>query len=176
MEPGLYTFEEASRMTGLSIAALRKRASRPGKNRLETVTSNEDKLLRVRIDDRTIDALKRVEAGRSQNPADIARQDIVKLSSTLSKAVDVLQEQLAGLRSELDATRGEVARERGRADMAEEKAAAAIAEAERRAEELSAAKEQLARAEGVLEGMQQMQQADARSWWQRLLAVTKGRP
>jgi uncharacterized coiled-coil DUF342 family protein len=166
MEPGLYTFEEAARLTGLSIEALRKRARRPGPNQLHMTTSNEDKLQRVQLDERTIQAIQRAnKAGQVTGRPGALERDNVKFVNALSKAVEVLQEQLDIARTDLDAARGEVTKERERANAAEAHFREAGALADKRVEELSDLKERLARTEGVLAGLKQ---AADQSWWRRL--------
>src|ERR1700712_3404124 len=124
MEAGLYSLEEASRLTGLSIEALRKRVTR---RKLGAVKSNDGRV-RVRLDDQTIFAIKR-DGQAGQKPGRLPRRpdghnpDKTLTDNALSRVIEVV-EQLAVVRVDQDRERADKAevradRESARADRAE---------------------------------------------------------
>lgn len=131
----LYTLAEASRLTGLSIDALRQRVKR---NKLEAVRGN-DGLVRVRLTTADREALRL--AGTRQPDQPVAGQPDPK-----DQTIKVLQDNATSLQEALG-------RERARADQERDRANAATALAGQRADDLRQLGEKLARAEGMAEGL-----------------------
>lgn len=153
----VYTLAEASRLTGLSVDALRQRIKR---GRLQTVPGN-DGLVRVRLTMAELEATRPVETRQPDQPEAGQADD-------KDQTIKALQDDATSLREALS-------RERERADQAEERATTATALAEDRAAQLRqiegtlrTTSEKLARAEGVLEGLRMAAEA---TWWRRLRGI-----
>jgi len=147
---GTYTLAEASRLTGLSVEALRQRMRR---GKIERVRGGNDGLTRVRLS-----AADLLDIQQSAHPHE---RSTVQLSN--EEASD------RSVQAELAVVQEALTREQGRADAAEKRAEAerqradaAVALADKRAEELRHQGERAARAEGEISGLRvALERADA---------------
>ena len=154
-----YLLTEASRLTGLSVDALRKRIER---KKLRGSRSNEDNQWRVWL------TSKDVETAKSGQPVDKSGQDVDGQPDE-SRTIKALEAEAAVLREA-------VGRERERADKAEGESAtlrermeserARAAQAEREREE---ARSRAAAAEGEAKGLREALAEARRPFWRRWL-------
>ena len=146
---GLYDLPEAARLTGLTVDALRKRASR---GKLEQVKGN-DGTVRVRLTTADLAAIGRETSSHGPD------------MSGHSLAVDVeLHERAAKAEGEVAALRAAVARAQQQAD-------AATAMAEARREELTGALVRAATAEGEARALREALAEARRPPWRRWLGL-----
>ena len=138
----LYDLPEAARLTGLTVDALRKRASR---GRLEQVKGN-DGTVRVRLTTADLEAVR-------QEPASQGRSD----DEPTGHVVQTVQPdpEVTGLRDALAAEREALSRERQRADRAEAGEAAARARGDQAEREREEARVRGAGAEGEARGLRE---------------------
>jgi DNA repair exonuclease SbcCD ATPase subunit len=130
MEAGLYTLEEASGLTGLSIEALRKRVTR----RKLTAVKGNDGRVRVRLDDQTAatikqDSLSGQSVGRPGRRPDGQSPDKSRMINVIEAAlaeVMAVRTDLDRERTRADRAEAEADRERGRAGAAETAVAGAL--------------------------------------------------
>ena len=146
---GLYDLPEAARLTGLTVDALRKRASR---GKLEQVKSN-DGTVRVRLTTADLAAIGRETSSHSPDVSGHIR------------TVDVeLHERAAKAEGEATVLRAAVVRAQQQADTA-----TAVAEARR--EELTAALVRVATAEGETKALREALAEARRPSWRRWLGL-----
>ncbi len=177
-QPRLYTLNEASEITGLSVDALRQRIKR---HRLRGIRGN-DGLVRIRLSTAEIEALA---SSRSTGRLDADMPSQLAIESSVIKAlqgeanahrelVQTLRDQLERAQADADIARTALAEARERweerldrlaAEMTEERRVrAAVEDAHRQAEE----KHRAAEAEAVA-ARDQLAQLRARGWLARLL-------
>lgn len=131
----LYDLPEAARLTGLTVDALRKRASR---GKLEQVKGN-DGTVRVRLTTANLEAVRQEPTSQRRSEDDLTGQ-IVQIVQPFS--------EVTGLREALAAEREALSRERQRADRAEAGEAAARARSDQAEREREEARVRAASAEG----------------------------
>ena len=120
MEAGLYTLDEASGLTGLSVEALRKRVTR---RKLEAVRGNDGRV-RVRLDDQAIADLKRdlssgQRGGRPGGRPDGQKPDISGMIRAFEAANAALRERAEAAETRANRLEAENRELRSRADRAE---------------------------------------------------------
>ena len=140
-----YLLTEASRLTGLSVDALRKRIER---KKLRGTRSNEDGQWRVWL------TSKDVETANSSQSVDKSGQGSDGPPDE-SRTIKALEGEAATLREALG-------RERERADRTEAAAVAARDLADRRLQEIAELRERAGRAEGEAAALR-------RPWWRKML-------
>jgi hypothetical protein len=155
---GLYTLAEVSRLTGLSVDALRQRIKR---RRLVGIKGN-DGMTRLRL---TASDLSRLaESGqiheRSTSHLD-GQGDTIRL----------LETEVASLRDALAREREGLARERERTDYERERADQERERAKRLGDELRVAETRAARIEGELSGLQVALNEARKPAWRRWLGL-----
>ena len=90
MEAAYYTLDEASRLTGISPEALRKRWNR---GKLRGQKSKQDGKVRVWLDDEAVEAIR--EAGRPGGQEDGQESEEAIAVNALARVVETLEQQLA---------------------------------------------------------------------------------
>lgn len=164
IEAGLYTLDEASGLTGLSIEALRKRVTR---RKVQAVKGNDGRV-RVRLDNEAIAALKREGEPAILTGRPGGRPDG---QSKIISAVEAALAETAAVRTDLDKSRVETAQlreqiaaiqanhERERTDWTAQLAAVRT--------DLDRERSRADRAEGVIEGMRATRSALSgfAAWW-----------
>lgn len=139
----LYDLPEAARLTGLTVDALRKRASR---GKLEQIKGN-DGTVRVRLTTADLEAVHQELSGQRRSEEDQAGQ-VVQTVQTLP--------EVAGLREALATEREAVARERQRAERAEAQEAIARTRSDQAEREREEARVRAAGAEGEVKVLREV--------------------
>lgn len=130
-----YDLPEPARLTGLTVDALRKRASR---GKLEQVKGN-DGTVRVRLTTADLEAVRREMSGQGRSDDDASGQSGQPVQPS---------PEVAGLREALATERDALARERERADQAEAQEAASRVRTDRAEREREEARVRAAAVEG----------------------------
>ena len=150
----LYDLPEAARLTGLTVDALRKRASR---GKLEQVRGN-DGTVRVRLTTADLEAVHQELSGQ-RRPEDDSAGQIVQTVQT--------SPEVAGLREALATEREAVARERQRAERAEAQEVVARARSDQAEREREEARVRAAGAEGEAKVLREALVEARRPIWHR---------
>ena len=153
---GLHDLPEAARLTGLTVDALRKRASR---GKIEQVKGN-DGTVRVRLT--TADLADIIRGASSRGPDVSGHPD--NPSGPLPSVDVELHERAARAEGEVSTLRDTLARVQRQAE-------AALAVAETKREELTAALVKAARAEGEVEALREALAEARRPVWRRWLGL-----
>jgi len=121
MDGTLYTLEEASKLTGASPEALRKRFMR---GQLDGVTSKQsnDGKVRIRLTEGQLSDLRRVDGRVDEEPPESAvRVDGDLTVQVLSRLADSLERRLARAEEQVDQARGALDAERTARDQERQK-------------------------------------------------------
>ena len=156
----LYDLPEAARLTGLTVDALRKRASR---GKLEQVRGN-DGTVRVRLMTADLEAVQQELSGQGRSEDDQAGQ-VVRTVQTSPEVI--------GLREALTTEREAVARERHRADRAEAQEAIARARSDQAEREREEARVRAAGAESEAKVLREALVEARRPMWHRWFGLQR---